>query len=226
MAFMTITTIRKFALGSWLWLVLPVYAAAGDGPWMQVIDDQQHHVRVEVRAVPGTGVREFRAYTQVHARLASLVALLEDTEHLPAWMHRVRRVTVLDRSDARQLHSYLVLAVPFPFHDRDTFMKTSLTQDADGTVHLRSESEPGGRGACLDCVRMLQMRNEWILRPGPHHQVDVIFDGMGLPGGVVPDWATNLVVTDLPFGSLRNLHRQVHRHKYEAAQIDGIKESE
>ncbi len=223
---MTITTIRNLAAWFFLWSLLPAVAIATEAPWVPVVDDQQHHIRVEVRAVPGTGVREFRAYTQVHARLASLVALIEDTEHLPAWMHRVQQVSVIDRVDARHLYSYLVLSVPFPFHDRDSFMKSSLRQAADGTVYLSSASEPGGAGACRDCVRMPQMRNEWILRPGEHDLVDVTFTGFGLPGGVVPDWATNLVVTDLPFGSLRNLHRQVHRHKYETAQVDGIKEPE
>ncbi len=199
-------------------------SGADELPWSTVIDDPVQHIRVDVRQVPGQQVREFRAHTRVQARLSALVALIEDTEHLPAWMHRVRQVTVLSRPDALHLHSYLVLAVPFPFHDRDVFMTTLLQQDAAGSVRIISAAEEGGAGACRGCVRMPQMRNEWIIKPLPGQWLDVTFSGFGVPGGVVPDWATNLVVTDLPFGSLRNLSWQVHRHKYAQAIVEGIRE--
>ena len=71
---------------------------------------------------------------------------------------------------------------------------------------------------------MPEMDTDWIFQPLSGHRVRVTFRGFGLPGGVVPDWAVNLVVTDLPFGSLRNLKRQIQRQKYQDAHFDTIKE--
>ncbi len=209
-------------VGGGAWAVTPPEPA---GPWQTVINSPELDIVIATRAKQGTNIREFSAVTTVKSSLAGLVALIEDTGNLPNWMHRIGRVDIVHRQDDHDLTAYTVIKAPWPLHDRDTFMHSHLSQDAKtGTVTISSVSEPGGVGLQTGCIRMPEMDTDWVFQPLPGHRVKVTFRGFGLPGGVVPDWAVNLVVTDLPFGSLRNLKRQIQRQKYQDAHFDTIKE--
>ncbi|NNM52904.1 MAG: hypothetical protein HKM02_11900 [Pseudomonadales bacterium] len=224
--------------GQWKWLATAVMVTAvGDtwvwagpppepvGPWQQVINSPETDIVIATRAIQGTNIREFTAETTVKSSLAGLVALIEDTDNLPNWMHRIGRVDIVHRQDDHDLTAYTVIKAPWPLHDRDTYLHTHLFQDSKtGTVTISSVSEPGGPGLQPGCIRMPEMDTDWIFQPLSGRRVKVTFRGFGLPGGVVPDWAVNLVVTDLPYGSLRNLKWQIQRQKYQNSHFDAIKE--
>ncbi len=205
--------------------VLPASASWDQpiGPWQQVVD--QDGIRIDVRPMLGTNVMAFRGQMKVHARLQSLVALVQDTENIPVWMHRIKRVTITQTIDDQDFNVYMQLHSPWPFRDRDAWLHTTFRQDMKtGVVTVHSDTVDGGEGLSQGCVRMPKMTTEWVFTPEQDGRVAVTFTGFGLPGGVVPDWAVNLVVTDLPFGSLRNMQRQILRVRYQGARFPGIQE--
>ena len=208
----------------WMYVV-PVWAAWDEpaGPWQQVVE--QDGIRIDVRPMQGTNVMAFRGQMLVHARLQSLVALVQDTDNIPTWMHRIKRVTITQTIDDHDFNVYMQLHSPWPFRDRDAWLHTTFRQNSKtGVVTVHSDSVEGGEGLAQGCVRMPKMTTEWVFTPLPNGVVRVLFTGFGLPGGVVPDWAVNLVVTDLPFGSLRNMQRQILRVRYQQARFPGIDE--
>ncbi len=186
------------------------------GGWETVFDQGSQGIKLQERSVNGTNVREFRAEVRVKSTLTELVHLLQDTQNYPEWMHRIAQVTIVKQDDPVDYQVYTVIESPWPFHNRDVFVHTHISQNATtGTVLFRSISEPAGAGLMPGCVRMPEMDSDWLLTPESDDQVKVVFRGFGLPGGAVPDWAVNMVVTDLPYGSLRNLQRQISRHSYQ-----------
>lgn len=194
-------------------------------PWDLVTTNQALHLQVFTRPVEGTNVREFRATGVVHTSLSSLVALIEDTDNMPNWMHRISHVSILHRNSTVDAHAYTVINAPWPYHDRDVYIHSHLTQDPQSQeIVIASRSEEGGAPLHKNYVRMPAMETDWIFRPLAHGDVEVTFRGFGLPGGLVPDWAVNLVVTDLPYGSMRGLLRQIGKEKYQNARYDFIKE--
>ena len=54
-------------------------------------------IEVSTRVVPGWGIKEFRAITRVHARLSSVVAVLEDVDAYPQWF-----------ADCREARTHLI----------------------------------------------------------------------------------------------------------------------
>ncbi|MDH5539485.1 MAG: hypothetical protein OEY03_08785, partial [Rhizobacter sp.] len=68
--------------------------ADDDAGWQLRHTDEATGTRVYLRD-RGDEAPEFRAITRMPARLSTLVAVLLDTEHMPDWVYRTRRVTRL-----------------------------------------------------------------------------------------------------------------------------------
>ncbi len=212
-------------------LVFLSLAGAGDiqptpqGPWQPVAGYTSGAILLATRPMSGTNVHAFRAETVVDSSLSTLVAVVSDFSHLPAWMPHVAKVEETAKIDAMHSRAYVVIHSPWPLHDRDVFIDARISQDkSTGVVRVSSHSYPAGPGLQAGCVRMPEMDTDWTFTPLPDHHVKVVLRGFGLPGGVVPDWAANLVITELPYGSLKHLPEQIGMAAYRHAHVAGISE--
>ena len=198
---------------------------ASEGSWVRVVDQPDLGLTIDTRAMQGTNVREFRGETVVKATLASLMATIQDTERVPQWMPHVAKVTLVSPDKDQHSEIYLVIHVPWPLHDRDAFVDVRWSQDASThAVHMVGRSRMAGAGLQVGCVRMPEMDMDWTFTPLGHGKVRVVFRGFGLPGGVVPNWAANLVVTELPEGSLKHLQVQVDLPRHQRVSMPGLVE--
>ncbi|NNM52690.1 MAG: hypothetical protein HKM02_10800 [Pseudomonadales bacterium] len=198
---------------------------ASEGSWVRVVDQPENRLTIDTRSMQGTNVREFRGETVVKGTLASLIAAIQDTARVPQWMPHVARVTLVAPDKNQHSEIYLVIHVPWPLHDRDAFVDVHWSQDASThAVHVVGRSRAGGAGLQSGCVRMPEMDMDWTFTPLGHGNVDVVFRGFGLPGGIVPNWAANLVVTELPEGSLKHLQAQINLPQYRSVHMPGLLE--
>jgi hypothetical protein len=100
-------------------------------------------VEVSTRAVPGWGMKEFRAITRVHARLSSLVALLEDVGAYSQWFADCKEASVLKSAGPLERWVYFVNGAPFPLRDRDMISHMTFSQDpATGAVTVLVRGDP------------------------------------------------------------------------------------
>ena len=219
---------RAMRLSIALLTCVSVHAAErpqAQGPWQLTLQRPAEHIDIYTRAMNGTNVKEFRAETIVNSSLSALVAATSDFPHLADWMPRVARATVVQSFGHGHVKAYIVVHSPWPLHDRDTFIDSQVSQDPKtGVVTESSHSIEGGAGLQPGCVRMPEMDTDWTFIPLGQHRVKVILRGFGLPGGIVPDWAANLVITELPYGSLKHLPAEIRLPVYRQAQFSGIVE--
>ncbi len=195
------------------------------GPWQLVMQRPDEHIDIYTRAMDGTNIKEFRAETVVDSSLSALVAATSDFPHLVDWMPHVARVTAVQTLSPSHVKAYVVIHSPWPLHDRDTFIDARVSQDPQtGVVTVSSHSIAGGKGLQSGCVRMPEMDTDWTFIPLGAHRVKVILRGFGLPGGIVPDWAANLVITELPYGSLKHLPAEIRLPAYRQAHFSDIVE--
>lgn len=214
---MGITPFVSMALGN----VIP----QPNGPWITIAEQKEAHIKIYARPMLGTSVREIRAETIVNSSLASLVALVEDTEAASRWMPHIRRMDLVQRMNEHHAEVYMVIHSPWPLQNRDVYLNTQGAQDPQtGVVTIRSHSQDGGLGLEKGCVRMPEMNTDWTFIPVAHQQVKVILRGFGLPGGIVPDWAVNLISRETPMGSLMHMQQEVTQPRYKDAHYADIKE--
>lgn len=158
-------------------------AAAQDAPWRLVLTDDLTGTRVFLRE-RGAELPAFHATARLQARVASLVAVLLDTDAMPEWVYRTRRVVRLESASPTQGVSQVITAMPWPLLDREAIVSWQLTQDpASCAVRIEGRGAPERLPPTAELVRMPSFASRWTFTPVAGGQVDVSFEGHGDPGG-------------------------------------------
>ncbi len=219
-----IVWLRGVAVGL-VWAVAGL-AAAQDAPWRLHLTDESTGTQVFLRE-RGTELPAFRATTRIDARVASLVAVLLDTDAMPEWVYRTRRVLRIEAASPTQGVSQVITAMPWPLLDREAIVAWTLKQDpATCAVDIEGRSAPERLPPTTGLVRMPSFASRWTFTPAGPGVVDVSFEGHGDPGGNLagPLLRSFLAgaVQDAPLQTVNALRAMVARPAYRDARLPFI----
>ncbi len=205
-----------------------VWAAAGcagaqDAPWRLRLTDESTGTQVFLRE-RGTELPAFRATTRIDARVASLVAVLLDTDAMPEWVYRTRRVLRIEAASPTQGVSQVITAMPWPLLDREAIVSWQLTQDpATCAVRIEGRSAPERLPPAPELVRMPSFASRWLFTPAGQGEVEVSFEGHGDPGGNLAGPLLRrfleAAVQDAPLQTVNALRAMVARPAYREARL-------
>tara|TARA_R110002049_G_scaffold302667_1_gene495971 strand:- start:329 stop:1150 length:822 start_codon:yes stop_codon:yes gene_type:complete len=203
-------------------------AAPDDSPWQDEIVDTDNDIIVQSRTLAGK-YTEFRGSTRLRTSLSSLVSLLRDVEHIPAWAYRTLLAMQLESISPREAIVYSVATLDWPFRDRDMVVRTRLHQDpVTLTVTVTGEALPDYLPLNPDYVRVPYMHSSWEFAPLGDGVVEVRFQGHGDIGGSLSDglgqWFANMIIGEAPHKTLLGLRRAVQQPRYQQAEVTIIRE--
>lgn len=203
-------------------------APARAEPWSLRKQDDELGVTVWDRTTPD-GYREFRGVTQVQSRLSGIVALFRDTERMPEWLYRTKRVETLSWVSDLETYASTVISMPWPFRDRDAVLHVELSQDPETlAVVLVASAEPDFTPEIDGYVRMPVVESTWRFTPLTEGRVEIEFSGHADPGGHLSNGLLNRFQSQLvwqsPYRSLRALHEVIADPSYQAAWFPGLEE--
>jgi ribosome-associated toxin RatA of RatAB toxin-antitoxin module len=182
-------------------------------------------IEVSTRVAPGWGMKEFRAITRVHARLSSIVALLEDVEAYPKWFADCKETSVLKSAGPLERWVYFVNSAPFPLRDRDMISHMTFSQDlATGAVTVVVRGDPDVAPNKPGRIRVPRLEGFWRFIPLKEGEVEVQYQIRSDPGGSIPTWLANSTVADAPWKTFAALRRMVAAAKYQTARSEWVKE--
>ncbi|RQS57923.1 START domain-containing protein [Burkholderia sp. Bp8984] len=168
---------------------------------------QADGIRVYVRNVDGSPLREFRGEVQIRATPDDVVKVLRDADAYRQWMPDVAASQLLKATDTEQFH-YLDNKAPWPVSNRDGIYHFTYTKAGDGAVTVRVEAVPDYLPLREGKVRIPQAKGQWKLVPDAEG-VKVTYQMHASPGGAIPDWLANRTVVDTPYGTLKALRSRV-----------------
>ena len=207
MASMRLTFLALCLLGA----SAPALTASHD--WEPVRQGQgREDVSTWVRSVDGMTVKAFRGVTEVHYSALTVLALLADTNGLNNWVYHCKSSGPIDKFPADQ--TYARFKGIWPASDRDVMFRSTVSQQADGSIVLDSnqvEGYPQQDGH----VRMPYLHNTFKLVPLKGNWTRVEFETQVDLGGLVPDWLANAVSTKAPLVTLEGLRKQVALPRYQ-----------
>ncbi|MDP2228479.1 MAG: hypothetical protein Q8J78_13500, partial [Moraxellaceae bacterium] len=94
--------------------------------------------------------------------------------------------------------------------DRDAVVALSHRQDAaTGALHLFAVAAPEGYPPMRERVRIPRMQSGWVVTPVSASVTEIQLNGNADPGGRIPVWLSNLVVTLMPKETLKNLRTRL-----------------
>ncbi|KGM39767.1 hypothetical protein JY96_06275 [Aquabacterium sp. NJ1] len=198
-------------------LMLPAHAG---NEWEPVRQGQgREDIGTWVRSVDGMAVKAFKGVTEVHQTTLTVLALLADIPGLSHWVYQCQSSIQPDQYSAD--HTYARFKGIWPASDRDVLFRSTVTQQADGSVlvdSLQVEGYPPQDGF----VRMPYLHNTFRLVPLKGQWTRVEFETQVDLGGLVPTWLANAVSTKAPLVTLEGLKAQVGQARYQIKSVQDL----
>lgn len=194
-----------------------VTIGSANAQWELVKDEDG--IKVYLRTVPGSKIKEFKGVTNINSSLDSILAVLDDTEACPKWIHNCKDPAKLSEISFNEGYIYQVIDFPFPVKDRDIILHSVMTQKADTKqVTIQLNAVPGYISETKN-VRIKKSDGFYLLKPLPGGTIEVTWQHHTEPGGRIPKWLVNSLLVDTPFKTLNNLRKIVKEEKYQRARL-------
>ncbi len=196
------------------------------GSWKQEAQDKDLGIQVFTREVANSELKEFKGVTQIKAPVSAFVALLKDTSAATKWMKDVLDYEVLEEVSETESLVYAVNGAPWPVTNRDSVIRSIMSQDAAGAVTVQLTGEPESKEKHEDYVRMPALTGFWKFTPKADGVVEVVYQVHANPGGSLPTWLVNSIVVETPMETLTNLHTKVLEPAYQGKTYAFMQASE
>lgn len=194
-----------FGLGLTVW----VAASAQAEEWKVAKDEEG--IKVSLSEVPGSQYKAYQGVTTIKAGIGKLRALQEDVAAACAWIHECKLQKIL-KHDGDKTWTYSQFNTPWPVTPRDSVLKMTTVEGADGSVTRELEGEPKYIPEEKGFVRVAQVEGFWKFVPKGDNLTEVTYQVHTEPGGSVPSWLANKFVVDAPFNTLKALKDRAEKN--------------
>ena len=192
------------ALLGWLASASPAWA----GEWELALEE--NGITVYTRESEGSDNLAFRGVVTLPQSVDEVAAVIEDTASYPAWYARCESAEVVAREPDAWRLVHMKIAMPFPTSDRDVVVRV-VPEHSGGTRVMRISTAEGVVPEQSGYVRMGAVEGSWTLEPDPSGGTRVTLEQLNDPGGSLPSWLSNMLVTDQPSSTLAGLRDTVEQ---------------
>jgi len=202
----------KFKMFSFLCFVLimgsfPVHALdLASVEWVAL--GVEHGIENYAAIKPGHKYKSVRGIMKVAIPVERVASEIIDAKNASKWMHRVKRVDVIDHNTAGEPLFQFEWSVPWPFHDRKVILTRTVERDEDaGSVTIRYTDYEGQVAGIQEKYRMRDFMCTWVVEklPDGSTRVDIVIDPCRR--GKVPAWFVNLFFKKAAHKSLKNIRQ-------------------
>lgn len=198
-------------------------ATAHAGDWQLQTEDGG--VSVFTRDVEDSDYQAFRGVTEVAVELNQVIALMNDTEACPNWMHNCKNPELIHKFSPLKRITFMVNDFPWPAKDRALLLEASITQEYPSrvvTVSLNSISESDIPANPLSPIPknnaqpVENAKGRFVFTPLSESATRVEYEMHLEPGGSLPAAAVNALIVETPLKTLQNMQRVVKDAKYQS----------
>jgi hypothetical protein len=139
-----------------------------------------------------------------------IYAIVADVRGSDQWDDNIKELKVLSGIKDVSFRYYLIYSTPWPLQNRDLCVEATITKDtATGDIVVFSQSRPQLMPMQKDLVRIKDYWQKWTIHPIDKTHTRLTIEGTVDPGGNVPAWLANMVLTDTPLKMLRDIRTRV-----------------
>ena len=177
-------------------------------PWDFV--KEKDGIRIYTRKELNSSLKSFKGETIFHVAIDKVFYVLGDATSFDWWDKNISEIKVLSFEPGKNIKYYLIYDVPWPLADRDLAVTSKISTDLVtgertlmATPLLNVVPEKPG------LIRIKKYWQKWTVRPLDKGNVQIILEGCVDPGGIVPAWLYNMVITETPLKVIRSLRERV-----------------
>ena len=164
-------------------------------------------IKLSTRNEPNSTLKSFRGEAVFHASTDKVFHLLGNPKNTDWWDKSISHIRLLGYEEDKFFQYYIVYDMPWPLTDRDMVVDTRITTNS-ATGERIVQAKPLVSAAVPEKEGIVRIRNywqKWTIQPLDKGNLRVTLEGYIDPGGSVPAWFYNLVITETPLRAIRSL---------------------
>jgi hypothetical protein len=194
-------------------LIFPLYLfGTADDLFSQSWDfiKEKDGIKIYTRKEANNDLKSFKGETYIHTKFENVTALIGNVKNFDWWDDDITEIKVLLNEKEKHIQYYLIYDVPWPVTDRDLVVDAIITTDPlTGIRVVEARPLPNVIPEKPNLIRIKKYWQKWTLIPIEPGVVHVILEGFVDPGGSVPAWLYNMVITETPLKVIRSVQTHV-----------------
>jgi hypothetical protein len=167
---------------------------------------EKEGIRLYTRKEANNSVKSFKGEVYLHTQMEKIYSLITNVKNFDWWDDDITEIKVLLNEKDKHIQYYLVYDVPWPIADRDLVVDSRITIDpVTGARYIEARSLLNVIPENPDLIRIKKYWQKWTLIPVEEGLVHIILEGSVDPGGSVPAWLSNMVITETPYKVIRSV---------------------
>lgn len=180
-------------------------------PWDFV--KEKEGIRIYTRSEETSSVKSFKGEADFFTGMDAISRIIGRVDKFDWWDDNISEIKVLEYVEEKLIRYYLVYDVPWPLSDRDLCVEAIITNDpVTGKRIVHAKPISGLVPEYSDRVRITNYWQRWTMEDAGNGLVHLVLEGSVDPGGNIPSWLINMVITDTPLNIMRKVREQVEKN--------------
>ncbi|MEQ9099362.1 MAG: START domain-containing protein [Imperialibacter sp.] len=183
--------------------VLPLTAQKIEKASWELVSSEKE-LSIYIRASDGSLIKEIQIVTTIESTMQRVTDLLSDVPNYKAWVYKCNDAKRIKTTSANDFHYYVETALPYPFSNRDlSIHSTQWWNKETGVYHSHSVAAANAVPEKKGIVRVTEFESKWEIRPRNDGRVDIVYTALANPGGEIPVWLVNMLITRGPLETMQ-----------------------
>ena len=166
-------------------------------------------IKVYTRRESNSKMKSFKGEVTFKASLQKVYSMLGNDKNNDWWDKAITDIKVLGFEENKYVQYYLVYTLPWPFKNRDIVTETTIKTDPVSGVRIYTARPLSNKvPEKSNLVRIKEFKQSWTVQPIEKGTIHVILEGSVNPGGNIPVWLYNMVITEAPLKMLSSLREK------------------
>jgi hypothetical protein len=175
-----------------------------------VFRKEKDSIKVYTRTEETNPIKSYRGEMDLHTTMAKISRVLGSTESFDWWSENVRDIQVLEYKKEKLIKYYFIYELPWPVSNRDLCAQAIITFDSVAQKRVvRATPLEGVIPEKPDLVRIKNYWQQWTMQPAGPGIIHLTLEGSVDPGGYIPAWMVNMVITETPLSIMRKVKEKV-----------------
>lgn len=179
--------------------------------WNLVVEKED--LKVYKRTKLGSKFKELKIVTIFNSNMKDLLHEIDDIDSYVHWVYKCSDSYTIETLSATEVVTYNLANMPTPIWDRDIISYSKYQYDEKTKIHSYNSYTPENDekyAAVKDkIVRVKDYKAYWSLEEIGENKIRSINIMHMEPGGSIPAWLNNMVITKGPIQSMRALQKRL-----------------
>jgi hypothetical protein len=167
-------------------------------------------IRIFLKKEPGNSLKSFKGVMEVRSTMEKIQTIVGNVRNFDMWDESIRELKIIDEKENVFTQYYLVYHVPWPLNDRDLCVEARISVDsATGKKVIYATPLSDVIPEYPERVRIRNYWQQWTIEPLKNGFIRLTLEGFADPGGIIPSWLYNMVITDTPLNLMLKVKEKV-----------------